>query len=374
MRRMETSGHWSWGFLVIGVLSWAALRPECVRADQITVKGAVLHGTVTAVTPKGIEFLTEYGEGKIAVTMTDLEGIETDTPYHLFHGDEQTDGRIVGIRNGKLLVGDTLATAEEVDPAELHMAYSDAVYNQTGLGFLRRYLSLWRGSFDVGFGLTQATVDTLGIAVGFAADRKKKPTRFTLGAGYRYGRQKDKEKIQRPDGTFKNDTDSSTLENEIRGFARGEYDIFTKWYLFGQGDAEYDEIEKLSIRGIPKAGVGYRFWETETFLLQAEAGGAYVYEKFFGGDTNDYFAIAFGKLLEWDLPWYGMQFAWRTDYLPAVDDWANDFLVRTDASFLLPMLDYLKFKFGVIDQYDNTPAEGSEENSLAIIAGLSLVF
>ena len=362
MRRMGERVDYVAILAVVCLLGWGSLRPDPVRADQITVKGTVLQGSVTALTPAGIEFTSDYGKGTIAVKMEDLEAIETDAPYHFYHGDEETHGRIVGIRDGKLLVGDTVASAVQVDPASLHMAYSDAVYNQTGLGMVRRYLSLWRGSFDVGFGLTQATVDTVGVVVGFAADRKKKPTRFTLGAGYRYGTQKE------------HGESKSTLENEIRGFLRGEYDIFTKWYIFGQGDAEYDEIERLSIRGIPKAGIGYRFWDTETFLLQFEMGGAYVYEKYFGGDHNDYFAIAFGKLLEWDLPWYGAQFVWRTDYLPAVDDWANDFLVRTDAAFLLPMLDYLKFKFGVIDQYDNTPAGGSEKNSLAVVAGLSLVF
>jgi putative salt-induced outer membrane protein YdiY len=351
---------------VIAAFAAAALVAAAdtpARADEITVAGTVLRGSVAAVLPSAIEFQTAYGKGKITVALADLEAITTDAPFHFFHGDDQeTHGRIVGIEAGKLLVGDTAETAVSVDPATLHVAYSDGKFNQTGLALLRRNLALWRGNFDVGFALTQSTTDTSALALGLAADRRKKPSRVTLGAGYRYGTQKEQSQGR------------STLENEVKGLLRGEYDVSTHWFTFAQGDAEYDEIERLSLRGIPKGGVGYRFWETETGLLQVEGGGAYTYERFFGGDTNQFFAIAFGKLLEWQLPWYGTEINWKTEYLPAVDDWARDYLLRSQAALLVPMLDYLKLKLTAAEQYDSTPAEDAENNTLTLTAGLSLVF
>jgi putative salt-induced outer membrane protein YdiY len=155
---------------------------------------------------------------------------------------------------------------------------------------------------------------------------------------------------------------------------RGEYDIVSRLYWFASQDAEYDEIESLSYRLVPKTGPGYRFWDTDTFLFQLEAGGAYVYENFFGDEDNGYFAIAFGKLLEWKIPWFGSELSWRTDYLPAIDDWGNDYLIRSEAALLVPLIHWLKIKVGVSDTYDSSPADDADKNTLATTAGLAAVY
>ena len=74
---------------------------------------------------------------------------------------------------------------------------------------------------------------------------------------------------------------------------RGEYDLTQRLLAFGSADAEYDAIQDLSVRAVPKAGLGYKLYETKTDFFQVEGGGAYVYQRYFGGDTEDYFAIAF---------------------------------------------------------------------------------
>jgi hypothetical protein len=262
------------GGVIVGLVVVA--MAVAARADTVTVKGTTLTGTVAVVSGDGVEFETEYGKGNVLIDYKDLEDIRTDAPYHLFHGEELTVGKIVGFEDGKLLVGEDAATATAIDPATLHQTYPDAVYNAPYIGFFRRNFALWRGSFDLGFSLTRSTADTTGLAIGFLADRLKRPSRVTARFSYRYGTQKDRD-----------DDETSTTENEIRGGLRGEYDFTKKWYVFASGDGEYDEIERLSFRGVPKTGVGYRFWENDWGLFQVEAGGAYTYEKYYGGDSND---------------------------------------------------------------------------------------
>ena len=213
--------------------------------------------------------------------------------------------------------------------------------------------------------MTQGTTDTTTLSTGFLADRKKKPSRITFQTGYRYGTQKEKGPAPSP---------RTTTENEIKALLRGERDVLPRTYAFASTDGEYDEIEALSIRTVPKLGMGYRLWETKTGLFQLEAGGAYVYERFFGGDTNDYFSVAFGKLLETALPYLGAKFSWRTDYLPSVDDWAGDFLVRSSAALLVPMVGNLNLKLAGTDEYDSTPADGTDENTLTTTAGVALTY
>lgn len=60
---------------------------------------------------------------------------------------------------------------------------------------------------------------------------------------------------------------------------RFEYDLSPRLYSFVSGDAEHDEVQQLTIRAIPKAGIGYKVWEKrideiKVNSLQIEAGGA----------------------------------------------------------------------------------------------------
>jgi hypothetical protein len=224
----------------------------------------------------------------------------------------------------------------------------------------------WDGSFDVGFNLQQSTTDTTGLLVGFTTTRTKAPTRLLLGASYRYG-------------TTKTDGDpETTTEDELKGLVRGEYDFTPRWYGFASVDGEYDAIEKLSLRSVPKAGVGYTLFlrqldEVRQNFLRAEIGGGYVYQRYFGGDTEQYATVALGALATYWLP-YDARFDWRFDYLPAIDDWANNFIVRNTASLAVPLIDPLSAKFAVVDEYNNQPAEGAAYNSLYLTAGLSLLW
>jgi putative salt-induced outer membrane protein YdiY len=343
---------------VLLVLSYGATA----RADELRSKGTVLTGTVKHVSPKEVAFDTEYGEGTIVVKIEDVEDLKSDGRFIVMHGPSgKTSGRIFGLHDGKLVVGDDEASATEIDVADVHAFVSIEGPDDTFANNMRRRLALWDGAFDLGFGVTRATTDTTTFNVGFLADRKKKPTRLTFETGYVYGTQKD------------DDGEENLTEKEATAMLRGEYDFAAQWFTFGSIDAEYDRVEHLDIRTVPKAGVGYRFWEAENGLFQVEVGGAYVYEKFDGGDENDYFSIVLGKLLEYDLPYFGSHFHWRTDFLPAIDDW-SDYLVRSEAALLVPMYKYLNLKFAVEDEYDKTPAEDTEKNNFKSTLGLALVY
>jgi len=353
--------------VALSALVSVAMTASVVAADEIKVNGDLLRGKLKAVTASSIEFLTDYGDGTLSIPLDKVESITSDTEFYFVHGDDgATTGRVLAIRDGNFIVGQDEATATVIEAGSVHDVY-DAAKMEGRTGWLRRATALWHGTFDVGYGITKSTTDTTSVSAGFTLDRKKKPSRVTAAASYRYGTQKTK------DDDPATDDGKETTENEIKGMIRGEYDLIPRLYWYGSQDAEYDEIESLSYRLVPKTGLGYRFWESDNGLFQLEAGGAYVYENFFGNDDDGYFSIAFGKLLEWKLPWFGSEFSWRTDYLPAVDDW-GDYLVRSDAALLVPMISWLKFKIGVSETYDSSPADGTDKNTLSTTAGLAAVY
>lgn len=366
------------GSVYASIVAGLVLAATVAAADEVTSKGTVLKGKIVALSSAGLTLEPEYGKGELAIAWEDIEDVRSDGPFQVLYADGlEVDGALQGVSNGRLLVGADAASATAIELGDLHSAVPIGTAGLSWQDRMRSYWRYWDGSLDFGFNMQQATTDTNGLVIGFATTRTKEPTRLLLGANYRYGTQKQRgEKRQ-------------TIEDRAFGSARGEYDFTERLYGFLSGDATYDAIQKLSIRGVPKAGLGYTIWEekldeTKRNFLAAEAGGAWVYEKFFtltchaggvaipGCDTeNNFFAVAFGAAAGYYLP-YDAYIGWRLDYLPAVDDFANDYLLRNALELSAPLIDPISAKFSLIDEYDNTPAKGTDHNSLYLAFGLSV--
>jgi putative salt-induced outer membrane protein YdiY len=153
-----------------------------------------------------------------------------------------------------------------------------------------------------------------------------------------------------------------------------ERDLTERVFGFGSLEAEHDGVESLSYRLIPKLGAGYKLVNTETAYLAADAGFAYVYERFYDDSLNNYTAIAFGAEHKWKLPWFKTAWYSRVDYLPSITDPTDDYRLRGETGLLVPLLEQLAFKATVIDDYNALPAEDTSANSLTTLLGLSLVY
>lgn len=336
--------------------------PTPAAADEITVKGTTLRGTVTGVTGKAIEFQWEYSDASMPIPYENIDTIVTDTTFYVLHDQEgETTGRILGIVDGLLLLGDDPETAARIDMNNIVRAQTTAMHEASLLERTRSRLRFWNGTLDLGAGVTKATTDTTTMAAAFRAERKKSPTRLVLGSSYRRGDQKER------------DAERSTLENELRGSLRGELDLSERFLTFGAADAEYDEVERLSIRGDPRAGIGYRLYTSDAVNLQVESGFGYVYQRFFGGDIDDYPTNIYGAEATLQLP-YDALFRWRADYQPSLSDWLGRYRIRSEASLAIPIIRFLAFKFAVLDEYNNRPAADADRNTLATTLGLSVSY
>src|SRR5512135_2393957 len=75
-------------------------------ADEVTSKGTVLRGKVSALSSAGVTFAPEYGAGTLTIKWADIEDIKTDGPFQVLHGDDQeVDAPLQGFSGGKLQAG-----------------------------------------------------------------------------------------------------------------------------------------------------------------------------------------------------------------------------------------------------------------------------
>jgi hypothetical protein len=143
--------------------------------------------------------------------------------------------------------------------------------------------------------------------------------------------------------------------------------------VFGIATAEYNEVQRLSLRFDPTIGPGYRFIDRENLQIKGRTGPGYVYQRFFGGDTDNFFTILFGGDLDANLP-YGSKLRMTAAYLPKVADWGNNYVIRSLADWTMPIIGRLDFKLSIIDTYNNQPAEDTQRNRLTSTLGLSWRF
>ncbi|HVN39499.1 MAG TPA: DUF481 domain-containing protein [Myxococcota bacterium] len=343
-----------------------ALAAAPVLADEIAVDGKPMSGKVVKVTSKGLEVETTYGKGNVLVPYDKITTLQTDEPFTVISGDEgEVVGKLVGVRGGdQLLVGETPETASAVAVGSLFDSVPQAQFDGSGLLRWKSRLRYWNGHYDLAFAGTDATVNSIGFSTGFEAERTKAPAHLLIGASYRYATTND------PSG---NNSKTELNASDLLGLLRGEYDLTERFYAFGSFAAEYDEVDNLKPRLLPKAGPGVRILNSDDYKWNADIGGSYVYERYNGGSENKYAAVAFGTDGSIALPW-GSKITFRGQYLPAVDDWARTYLLIGTANLVVPMTEWLSFKTGVLEQYNNTPAADTARNSVTGTVGLSLVF
>jgi putative salt-induced outer membrane protein YdiY len=357
------------GALALAV--WVGTVPDVGRADRVTVKGTVLEGTVKSVGAKTVLFETVYGKGDLSIALEDVEAIETEGDFHVFHGDdEHTVGRVVGMDPEAIRIARPDGEVD-IPHAEVWDAARDPGPDAALLERLPVELPYWSGNVDLAFAATQATTETTALATGFGLRRERGPSRLRLEASFQRATTREAED---DDTTPEDESDEEKTADELRGFLRQEYDLDTRWFAFGSLEAEHDGIEELQYRVIPKAGLGYVVHESETARFALDAGGAFVYERFYDDSSNSYPAVAFGAESELKLPFAGATWRSRLDYTPSITDWMDDYQLRGETALLVPMTEGLSLKASVVDLYNSSPSDDTQSNSLSTLLGLSLGF
>jgi putative salt-induced outer membrane protein YdiY len=350
-----------WAFLAV-CLTAAVMPVPNVSAAEVFTKDQGLQGSVVGVTAEGVEFETIYGKGAIVIPWVDVKRIRSDKEFLILHAEADTVvGRIWGLEDGRLLVGESSETAARIPVEQILRSITRDQYDTSLLDRLRVRYRYWNANFDLAFGFTDATTNTTSLSSALELRRQKKPLDFFFGGYYFFQSSK------------KSGESRVTDENRLLGRTRLDRDLSDRTFAFGQISAEYDEIQNLSLRTDPVVGAGYRFVDREKLMISGRSGPGYVYQRYFGGDVEDYFTILFGGDLEVELP-YGSRFRWRAEYLPEISGWQDNYLIRNTANWTMPIIDWLDFKITIINTYNNRPADDTDRNTFTTTVGLSFRF
>lgn len=327
-------------------------------ADSVTTKGRTYLGDFESWRDDEVEFVIDAVDKTVQIDTDDLSDLHTEAPRLVLFGESgSVEGQVQGIQNDEMTIEDgegvkTLVPVDEV------VAISDPADNFAA-DYLLRSLRYWSGRLDLGLTATQATTNTTQFLASISGKRVKGPTEINISASYRYGRQREQ------------DSTSTTNLDEIIGSIDLQYTFVDKLFAFGEMQGTYDAIQFLSIRTQPFVGLGYDFIDTDDATLAAKVGMGWIYERYFGGDHEEYTAASFALSAEWDLP-YDATFTGSVSYRPALRAWTQNYLIQSKAEFDLPVTSLLSLTVSVREDYNNQPSEDASRSSFYFNFGIAV--
>jgi hypothetical protein len=332
--------------------------------DEITVHGQILQGRIIRLKRDGVEFSTAYAKESLAISYKDIDNIVSQRRYLIFHGGNQLErGKLLGLENGQILVGIDERSVQRVAVNEIEIGVTEASYEASFWTRMHTDYRYWRGNLDAGFAYETGAVDKNKIQTGLNLQRRKKPTVIIFDFRYAYETQQKK------------DNPEVTTKDELDTFLLAEYDITDPFYLFARPAYEFDKPRNIDYRWYPAAGIGYRLIdkENERTFLHFPVGIGYIDEDFGDIGTDSFISWYFGLSGSYDFGRGMVLSAWAL-YMPKIDDPGDDWLLRTELDFSVPLFDPIAVRLRLTNVNDNNPTPEVGENKFTAAILLSLMF
>ncbi len=334
---------------------WAAgcaavvLLASAVQADEIIFNnGDRLTGKIVGVEGGKMKITTKVA-GDVTVDTKDIKTFSTEAPVE------------VRTKEGAKIT----APAKADQAGTVSMAPAGGAPAKTIKVEDMKYVNFseaWSGAVIAGGIFTRGNTYSDQANIAFDLGRRTEQDRWTIGAGYNFGRQRD--------ATTGNK--STTTDN---WFATAKYDYFLneKLYAFGSIRYEHDRIANLDYRLVPGFGLGYQWIDKPDLKFDTEAGLAYVCEKFSDDTNNGFISARFAYHAKKNCWGDKVQLFHNLEYYPSLET-LSDYLIVTDAGIRTAITEKMFAEYKIEYRYDAIPAQGSSRSDLRHIVGLGWKF
>ncbi len=218
----------------------------------------------------------------------------------------------------------------------------------------------WDTTAAAALTLTRGNSQTFLGTLSLDTKRVWKQNEVDLGVSGGYGESKV------------NDVNTKNTEF-LQGY--GQYNrLFTqRFYGALRLDGQYDGIAGIDYRFRVSPMAGYYLIKNDKMTLAAEAGPSLIYEHLQGQASHGYWAARLAERFEYKLT--ATTKVWESfEYLPKVDDWANNYLANFEAGIDTSITAHWSLRVVFQDMYANEPAAGRKNNDMRLMAGTAYKF
>jgi putative salt-induced outer membrane protein YdiY len=218
----------------------------------------------------------------------------------------------------------------------------------------------WESTAAASAMLTRGNSETFLATLSLDTKRKWESDEVALGASAGYG-----------DSTV-NDVKTKNAEF-LQGYGQYNRLFSDRFYGALRLDGKYDEIAGIDYRFIVSPIAGYYLIKNDKMTLAAEAGPSLIYEHLKGAPSHGYWAARLAERFEYKLT--ATTKVWESfEYLPKVDDWANNYLANFEAGISTSITKHWGLRVVFQDMYANEPANGRKQNDIRLLAGTDYKF
>lgn len=338
---------------ILCLLLCCVAAPAVLCADQVYLKnGDRLTGKIVSLT-EGKMVLNSDLAGAVTIDMKNIRTFSSEMPVeiHLKDGTvlhqpvEAAEPNEFALKGGEPLQAQKvpLAAVASINPPPVPKAK-------------------WTGSVSGAVGVTSGNTKANSITGSVSVARRTEQDRSTVEGD-----------IAKSSQTDRDTGESRTSENWWR--LRGQYDYFftKKFFGFGNGRYEKDEIAGVNRRVVVGGGAGYQWIENDTTAFSTNLGLASLFTKYDNvPETNNQLALQAGYT-------FSRQLLKNTKFLndltiyPSLDKFSNYFLTST-AELRASLTKAMFANFKIIFNYDTTPAPDRGNTDIKYLLGVGLSF
>jgi putative salt-induced outer membrane protein YdiY len=217
----------------------------------------------------------------------------------------------------------------------------------------------WEGSADIGFSFTSGNSQTTTLSGGIRGAKVQTNSKLSAYANTLINRSKV--------GSV-----STTTSRAVWGGLRYDRNLTERWFAFGSFDFEHDRPQKLNLRTVLGAGLGYHAIKNEKTTLDIFSGLAYNREWFVNAPNRNSIELLIGDEFKHKFN----ERTYITQRLVIYPNLSNtgEFRAVWDSSLNTNLTKKIGWFITIGDRYNSQPAAGAKSNDFLFATGLRMAF
>ncbi len=330
-----------------------------LSAQQIVVlkDGDRISGRLVEIT--GGVWRFHHPAGDLAIPTADIAGFTSiDTLGMRLTGGRLLRGTISSTGRG-LVIRSPDGSMTTVQPGEIEAVGDPAdldALKPVKIGFFTPFTRFWAATIAAGFSDKSGNSRSQGIAGDVEITRTSPKDRLRIRGGV------NRERAEVGGGPFE------TTVSKFYGSVRADLFFNSRVFAFVSTSQERDTFQDLDLRSSYNGGLGLQLIQAPHMDLRFSASGGARVENFSSGGQTTSAILKTGASFKRTLG--PAVFGWTLEWAPNVQDFA-DYTLKSDASVTTVVYKGMGFRFGVLNDFNNTPQPGVKKHDMLISTSLT---
>ena len=342
---------------VLRLLATVLMFVPLICADEVTLKnGNHLTGAIVKLDDNKLVLKTDFAD-EIKIKWDAVSAISADQPITIQTPDKKISASHLSRKDGAVEISSTSGQPITVQADDVKGLRSDAEQQAYEASLHPGLLSGWAGGANLGLSLARGNSESLSVSTGMNLARATTTDKLSLYDTTVY---------------TKDDLLNSITANAIQGGIRYDHNLSKNIFAYVSGDFEYNDLQKLDLRAILGAGLGWHAIKSSRTTLDLLGGGSWTHEKYGTGLVNNIFAPSVGEDLTAKLS-KNTVFKETVFFYPYVSSGlAGNYRVAFDSGLSTKISKWLAWQTTLSDHYVTNPLPGTKGNDLLLSTGLGI--